>query len=264
MKILEAAGLENCNPSVTPMESRLKLSKSSADPAVDTMEYRRMVGALHYLVNTRPDLAYAVGYTSQFMEKPTTEHLVAIKRILRYVAGTVNYGCHYQRKEGKSTLLGYSDSDHGADVDGRKSTTRVLFFLGGNIITWQSQKQKTVALSSCEAEYIAAATASCQGVWLACLLAELKEEESGTITLKIDNQSAIQLSKNPIFHDRSKHIDVKYHYIRQCIEEGRVSVEPIDTKLQLAHILTKALGRDQFLQLRTKLGLVEIKQPCKA
>ena len=117
-----------------------------------------------------------------------------------------------------------------------------------------------MALSSCEAEYIAAATASCEGVWLARLLAELKGEESGTITLKIDNQSAIQLSKNLVFHDRSKHIDVKYHYIRQCIEEGRVDVEPIDTKLQLADILAKALGRDQFLQLRTQLGLVEIKQ----
>ena len=94
MKILEAAGLESCNLSITPMESRLKLSKSSADPAVEATEYRRIVGVLRYLVNRRPDLAYAVGYTSRFMEKPTTEHLVAVKRILRYVAGTVNYGCH--------------------------------------------------------------------------------------------------------------------------------------------------------------------------
>ena len=121
-----------------------------------------------------------------------------------------------------------------------------------------------MALSSCEAEYIAAATASCQGVWLARLLPELRGEESGTITLKVDNQSGIQLSKNLVFHDCNKHIDVKYHYIRQCIEEGRVDVEPIDSKLQLADIMTKALGRDQFLQLRTKLGLVEIKKSCKA
>ena len=136
MKILEAVGLANYNPSITPMESRLKLSKSIIDLVVNAMEYRMIMGALRYLVNTRPDLAYAVGYTSRFMEKPTTEHLVAVKRMLRYVAGMVNYGCYYERKEGKTTLLGYSDSDHGADVNGRKSTTRVLFFLGGNIITW--------------------------------------------------------------------------------------------------------------------------------
>ncbi|KAJ1270345.1 hypothetical protein BS78_06G047000 [Paspalum vaginatum] len=260
-KILEAAGLAGCNASVTPMETRLKLSKFSTEPTVDATEYRRIVGALRYLVNTRPDLAYAVGYVSRFMEKPTTEHLVAVKRILRYVAGTV---CFYRRKEGETALLSYSDSDHGADVDGRKSTSGVLFFLGGNVITWQSQKQKVVALSSCEAEYIAAATACCQGVWLARLLAELRGEEAGAVNQKIDNQSAIQLSKNPVFHDRSKHIDVKYHYIRECIEEGRVDVEPIDTKLQLADILTKALGRDQFLQLRSKLGLVDIKEACEA
>ena len=121
-----------------------------------------------------------------------------------------------------------------------------------------------MALSSCEAEYIAAATASCSGVWLARLLAELRGEEASVITLKIDNQSTIQLSKNPVFHDRSKHINVKYHYIRECIKEGRVDVEPIDTKLQLADILTKALGRDQFVQLQSKLGIVDIKQACKA
>jgi hypothetical protein len=215
------------------------------------------------LVNSRPDLAYAVGYVSRFMEKPTVEHLVAVKRILRYVAGTVHLGCHYQKEAKKADLLGYSDSDHGADVDGRRSTSGVLFFLGKSVITWQSQKQKVVALSSCEAEYIAAATASCQGVWLSRLLAEPRGKNADTITLKIDNQSAIQLSKNLVFHDRSKHIDVKYHYIRECVEEGRVDVEPVDTKFQLADILTKALGRDQFVQLRSKLDLVDASQVNK-
>ncbi|WVZ71838.1 hypothetical protein U9M48_020372 [Paspalum notatum var. saurae] len=251
-KILKMACLADCNASLTLMENRLKLSKLSTDPPVDTTEYRRIVGALHYLVNSRPDLAYAVGYVSRFMEKPTAEHLVAVERILHYIAWTVHFGCFYRREEGESALVGYSDSDHGADLDGWKSTSGVNFFLGSSIITWQSQKQKVVALSSCEAEYIAAVTTSCQGVWLARLLAELKVGEAGTFKLNIDNQSAIELSKNPQTH------------CSECIEEGRVKVEPVDTKLQLADILTKALGWDQFLELRTNLGLVNVKQMDKA
>jgi hypothetical protein len=265
LKILAAAGLVGCNPSHVPMESRLKLSKSSTAPLVDATEYRRIVGALRYLVNTRPDLAYAVGYVSRFMEKPTTEHLLAVKKVLRYIAGTVDYGCCYGRKKGGDVLIGYSDSDLAGDIDTRKSTTGVFFFLNGNLVTWQSQKQRVVALSSCEAEYIAAATAVCQGIWLSRLLTEFKGEvEADPFTLKIDNQSAIQLSRNPVFHDRSKHIDTKFHFIRQCVEEGRVNLEHVDTGSQLADILTKSLGRDHFVELRTRLGLVKISEGRQA
>jgi hypothetical protein len=256
-KILESAGLAGCSPSVTPMEPRLKLSKQSSAPAVDQTRYRSIVGSLRYLVNSRPDLAYSVGYISRFMEAPTTEHLAAVKRVLRYVAGTIQFGCCYQRNQ-KAQLTGYSDSDLAGDVDTRKSTTGVIYFLGNNVITWQSQKQRVVALSSCEAEYIAAATAACQGVWLARLLAELKGEEASAITLNIDNESAIALSRNPVFHDRSKHIDVRYHYIRECVEENRVHLQSIGTLEQLADICTKALGRERFCELRSKLGVIPI------
>jgi hypothetical protein len=202
-------------------------------------------------VNIRPDIAYAMGYISRFMEKPTTEYLVAVKRVLRYITGTKDFGCQYGKKKSDSVLVGFSDSDLAEDVDSRKSTTGVF--------TWQSQKQRVVALSSCEAEYIAATTAVCQGVWLARLLAELKgEQEASSFALKVDNQSAIQLSKNPGFHDPSKHIDTKYHFIRQCIEEERVVVEAIDTANQLADILTKALRHERLIQMRSKLGLVEV------
>jgi hypothetical protein len=264
LKILEAAGLDRSNASHTPMETRLKLSKNSTAPAVDATEYRKIVGALRYLVNTRPDLAFSVGYVSKFMERPTTEHMVAVKRILRYIAGTVTFGCYYRQGREGADLVGFSDSDLAGDIDTRKSTTGVLFFLGSNLVTWQSQKQKVVALSSCEAEYIAATTAACQGVWLACLLAELKGRKADAVTIKIDNQSAIQLSKNPIFHDRSKHIDTRYHFIRECVEENRVNVELVSTKDQLADVLTKALGRDRFGELRLRLGMIDVKQPCKA
>lgn len=263
-KILQMAGLTVCNARLIPMEPRLKLSKESSAPSVDATAYRSIVGSLHYLVNTRPDLVYSVGYVSRFIEKPTTEHLTAVKRILRYIAGTQDYGCYYRRKEKDAHLVGFSNSDLAGDVDTRKSTTGVVYFLGENIITWQSQKQKVVALSSCEAGYMAGTTAACQGVWLMCLLSELKGEKEGVVKINIDNMPAIQLSKNPILHDHSKHIDIRFHNIRECVDEGRIDVAHIGTSEQLADIMTKALAREHFCDLRAKLGLVNVKQVRKA
>jgi hypothetical protein len=131
--------------------------------------------------------------------------------------------------------------------------------LGQSPITWQSNKQKVVALSSCEAEYIAAGSGACQGVWLARLLKELLGTESGAPVLKVDNKSAIDLSKNPVHHDRSKHIEVKYHFIRECVESGKIILEQISTKDQLADIMTKSLGRVLFQELRDRIGIVNIK-----
>jgi len=173
-KVLERCGLASCNASTTPMESRLKLSKSSTEEKVNATEYRRVIGALRYLLHTRPDLAFSVGYLSRFMEDPREDHLTGVKRVLRYVAGTQGYGLHYTRQEEeKPKLVGFSDADLAGDVDTRKSTSGIIYFLAGNPITWQSSKQKVVALSSCESEYIAASAAACQGVWLARLLADM-------------------------------------------------------------------------------------------
>jgi hypothetical protein len=145
------------------------------------------------------------------------------------------------------------------DVDTRKSTTGVFFFLGDNPVSWQSQKQKVVALSSCEAEYIAATTAACQGIWLARLLGDFREEEPKAATLMVDNQSAISLIKNPVFHERSKHIDLRFHYIRECVEKGQILVEFTSTESQLADILTKPLGRVKFQEMRGRIGVAQIK-----
>ena len=145
------------------------------------------------------------------------------------------------------------------DVDDRKSTTGVLFFLGSSPISWQSGKQKVVALSSCEAEYIAATTAAQQGIWLTRLLAELTGEDEAPAILKVDNKSAISLCKNPVYHDRSNHIEVRYHYIRQCVDEKKIIVEFTGMTEQLAGILTKSLGRVRFQELRVKIGIIKIK-----
>ncbi|XP_062230376.1 uncharacterized mitochondrial protein AtMg00810-like [Phragmites australis] len=242
-RILDKAGLGECNPCHIPIEPRLKLGKNSSAPPTDQTEYRSIVGSLRYLVHTRPDIVYAVRYVSRFMESPTTEHLATLKKILRYVAGSLTLGYRFIQATSEPRLVGYSDSDMAGDIDTRKSTTGMFFFLGPNPVCWQSNKQKVVALSTCEAEYIAAASAACQGVWLARLLGELRGEEARCVELRIDNKSAISLSKNPVLHDRSKHIDTRYHYLRECVEDGRIMTEFICSAGQLADILTKGLAR---------------------
>jgi hypothetical protein len=155
------------------------------------------------------------------MEEPCEEHLAAAKHILRFIAGTVDWGLWYARKKDEQPkLFGYSDSDLAGDIDSRKSTSGVIFFLGDRAISWQLVKQKVVALSSCEAEYIAAATASCHGIWLARLLGELVNSAVSRPLLRIDNKYAISLIKNPVHHDRSKHIYLRFHLFRDHCTGG--------------------------------------------
>jgi hypothetical protein len=189
-KLLERAGMAECNSTLVPMEPRLKLSKDSKAPATDATFYRSVVGCLRYLVHTRPDITFDAGYVSRFMEAPTTEHLAAVKHLLRYIADTLSLGYRYKRG-GNGELVGFSDSDMAGDVDDRKSTSGTLFSLGDCPITWQSQKQKIVALSSCEAEYVAAVIVACQGVWLCWLLNDMIGKRSSATTIYIDNKSAI-------------------------------------------------------------------------
>ncbi|XP_020263256.1 uncharacterized protein LOC109839239 [Asparagus officinalis] len=156
MTIQEKLKLADFNQCQVPMEPRMKLRKTDASPSVDTFMYRSVVGSLRYLVNTRPDLAYFVGVVSRYMEAPTTTHMAVVKQILRYVRGTINHGCVYGiRKESETWLIRYSDSDLAGDVDDCKSTTGVIYFLGASPIIWVSRKQRVVALSSCETEYVA-------------------------------------------------------------------------------------------------------------
>jgi hypothetical protein len=158
------------------------------------------VGSLRYLAHTRSDLTFSVGYVSRFMQRPTTEHQQAVKRIISYVAGTLDHGLYYSRCPGEAHLVGYSDSDHTGNIDTSKSTSGILFFFDKCLVSWQSVKQQVVALSSCEAEYIAASTASIQTLCLVQLLSDLPDRDTGAVELRVDSKSAVALAKNPVFH----------------------------------------------------------------
>ncbi|XP_044346971.1 secreted RxLR effector protein 161-like [Triticum aestivum] len=198
---------------------------------------------------------------SRFMEAPTMEHWAAVENILRYIKGTTNFGCVYLRKKKKEMveLLGYSDSDMAGDVDDRKSTSGVAYFLVESIVSWLSQKQKVVALSSHEAEYIAAATAVCQGVCLGRLLSDLTGKEPERVVLNVDDNSTISLWKNPVHHARCKDIDTRYRYLRECVEESKIDINYVCTDDQLADILTGSLGRQKFVKMRQRIGAQAMK-----
>src|ERR1043165_5730093 len=255
-KVVKEARLEDCNPTKYAMESGRKLTKEDESEPVNETEYRKLIGSLRYLTHTRPDITYAVGYVSRFMEKPKTTHMKAVKHLIRYIKSTLNYGIQYSKGK-EAEITGYSDSSYGDQDDG-KGTTGTIFYYKDSPITWISQKQSTVALSSCESEFMAATSAACQAIWLQGVLSELTGEQPKKITLLVDNKSAIQLMKNPVFHGRSKHINTRYHFIRECIENEQIQVDHISGEMQKADILTKALPRIKFLEMRRLIGVEDL------
>lgn len=192
------------------------------------------------------------------MERPIELHLGAVKRICRYVKGTLDYGLIYAKGHGNYILSGFSDSDLAGSTDDRKSTGGMAFYLDENLITWVSQKQRCVALSSCEAEFMAATAAACQAIWLQRVLSHVMDVKQGPVTLYIDNRSAVDLARNPVFHGRSKHIDLRYHFIRDCVEKGLIVIKHVSTGEQRADILTKALAAAKFEKMRNLLGVKKL------
>ncbi|KAG7553438.1 GAG-pre-integrase domain [Arabidopsis thaliana x Arabidopsis arenosa] len=261
-KILSETRMEDCNAVHSPMNANLKLSKASEEKNIDETEYRRSIGCLRYLLHTRPDLSFCVGVLSRYMHEPKESHGAALKQILRYLKGTTSYGLTFARETEpkiETRLLGYSDSSHNVDEDDGRSTTGHIFYLHDCPITWCTQKQNTVALSSCEAEFMAATEAAKQAIWLQDLLSEVIGETCDKVLLRIDNKSAIALAKNPVFHGRSKHIHKRYHFIRECVENDQVELEHVPGDAQKADILTKALGRIKFKEMRELVGVHNVK-----
>ncbi|KAJ4789254.1 polyprotein [Rhynchospora pubera] len=249
-------GLKGCNLVQTPMNTNEKLTTIDGTGATDVTRFRSLVGGLMYLTHTRPDITHAVSIVARYMQNPTKQHMGAAKRILRYIAGTTSYGLWYNAVDGPC-LTGYSDSDWAGDIDDRKSTTGQVFFYGTSIITWSSKKQTTVALSTTEAEYNAVTSAACQGVWLRRLLEELSCKEKGATILYCDNQSTIAIGNNPVHHNRTKHIDTRFHFIRDLIEHGVFELQYINTNQQIADALTKPLTREKFNWCRDMMNVVD-------
>lgn len=252
--ILEKFGMASCNFVKNPMVPGQKLSKEGYGPPVDATMFKQMVGSLRYLTATRPDLIYSVNLVSRYMEKPTEQHLLAVKRILRYVRGTTGYGIQY-KCEGDVKLVGYADSDYAGDVDDRKSTSGYVFMFGGAAVSWASKKQPIVTLSTTEAEFVAAANGACQAVWLRNVLEGTGMEQTESTVMFCDNSSTIKLSRNPVLHGRSKHIHVRYHFLRELVNDGVINLEYCPTRDQFADIMTKAVTLETFERLRGSLGV---------
>eukprot|EP00253_Pinus_taeda_P002168 PITA_02168 len=216
--------MQDCKPATTPMEPGLKLSAQLPSPLVDETLFRQLVGSLIYLTATRPDISFAVNYISHFISDPI--------------------------------LSGYTDSDWAGSVDDRKSTAGYVFSLGSCAVTWTSKKQHAVALSSTEAKYRGAVKAPCEAVWLRCMLVDMHVSQTGPTPLFCHNQGVLKLAKNPVFHERTKHVENHCHYIRQLVEDGSVQLRYVPTTEQPTNIFTKPLGPDKFVKFRGSIGVV--------
>ncbi|KAL5852379.1 hypothetical protein ACOSQ3_007497 [Xanthoceras sorbifolium] len=260
-KILRRFNMQDCKPISTPLPINFKLSSSmSPSNEAERMEMSRIpyasaVGSLMFaMICTRPDIAQAVGVISRYMANPGREHWNNVKRILRYIRGTSDVALCYGGSD--FTVRGYVDSDFAGDLDKRKSTTGYVFTIAGGAVSWISKLQTVVALSTTEAEYMAATQACKEAIWIQRLLEELGHKQE-KIVLFCDSQSALHIARNPAFHSRTKHIGVQYHFVREVVEEGNVDMQKIHTKENLADAMTKPINADKFIWCRSSFGLAK-------
>ncbi|KAL9227804.1 hypothetical protein vseg_003454 [Gypsophila vaccaria] len=246
--------MSNCNSVSTPVDHGSKLSSKTGSPIPDATLYRQLVGALQYLTITRPDITYAVQQVCLFMHDPREPQLQFLKRILRYIKGTIDYGLTIT-KSLSSMLTAYNDADWAGCSDSRHSTSGYCVFLGDNIVSWSSKHQATVSPSSAEAEYRGVANAVAETSWLRNLLLELKVPISQTTLIYCDNISAGYLSGNPVQHQRTKHIELVIHFVREKVQLGTIRVLHVPAEYQYADVFTKGLPRHLFTRFRSSLSV---------
>ncbi|GJZ34884.1 retrovirus-related pol polyprotein from transposon TNT 1-94 [Tanacetum coccineum] len=244
LEILKKFRMDSCDPVDTLMVDRLKLDEDPLGIPVDQTRFRRMVGSLMYLTASRPDLVFDVCMCARYQASPTKKNLEALKRVFRYLRGTINWVLWYP-KDTAMALTAYADVDHAGCQDTRRSTSGSAQFLGDKLVSWSSKKQKSTAISTTEAEYIAMSGCCAQILWMRSQLIDYGFVFN-KIPLYCDNRSAIALCCNNVQHSRSKHIDIRHHFIREQVEKGVVELYFVTTDYQLADIFTKALPRSRF------------------
>jgi hypothetical protein len=255
-EIIERAGMSSCKPCPTPVDTKPKLSAKSSTPYDDPSLYRSLAGALQYLTFTRPDISYAVQQICLFMHNPMDDHMQALRRILRYVKGTSQYGLHLYPSS-TTSLISYTDADWGGCPDTRRSTSGYCVFLGDNLLSWSSKRQTTLSRSSAEAEYRGVANVVSESCWLRNLLLELRCPVYKATMVYCDNVSAIYLSGNPVQHQRTKHIEMDIHFVREKVARGQVRVLHVPSRYQIADIFTKGLPLVLFQDFRDSLSIRE-------
>ncbi|XP_017183840.1 uncharacterized mitochondrial protein AtMg00810-like [Malus domestica] len=252
--LLRKAGMDSCKPTSTPSKPHAQILAGEGRLLSEPSQYRSLVGALQYLTFTRPDIAHSVNLVCQFMTQPTDLHMLLVKRILRYIQGTVDYGLHYTQNN-HFDITAFSDSDWASDITTRRSITGFVVYLGDNPISWQSKKQSTVSRSSTEAEYKALAHCAADIFWIRSVFKDLHQYISDPPSLYCDNLSTLALSSNPVFHSKIKHLDIDYHFVREKIQKGDLTVHYIPTDNQVADVFTKGLHSPIFLKHCRRLGL---------
>ena len=259
LDLLKETGKLGCKPASTPIDNKSKLNSEDGEPIKDMNQFQRLVGKLIYLTVTRPDISFSVSQISKFMHSPRTPHLEAINRILRYLKGNPGKGI-LMKNNNSNNICGYSDADWAGSFD-RKSTTGFCTFVGGNLVTWKSKKQNVVARSSAEAEYRAMASTASELIWIKQLLSDMGFKTQEPMKMFCDNNSARHIASNPVFHERTKHIEVDCHFVREKVQAKEIETPYVKSEDQLADIFTKGLYPNPFERITSNLGLYDIYIP---